>query len=124
MKPTWSVGAPYLHATLPKMHVAPVFLENSPALTCEDRCEFRRTWSWLNSFLYGWGFSRGNQVGNTCVWAGRSLRCIGGLMSLGWFTSKLLPLETAIRLKIVSCEYPQSFFVFEFMETVTVNIGR
>lgn len=45
-------------------------------------------------------------------------------MSLGWFTSKLLPLETAIRLKIVSCEYPQSFFVFEFMETVTVNIGR
>lgn len=53
------------------------------------------------------------------MWAGGSLRCIAGLMSLGQFRSKLLPLETAIRLKIVSYEYPQSFFVFEFVETLT-----
>lgn len=54
----------------------------------------------------------------TSVWAGGSLRCKAGLMSLGQFSSELLPLETAIRLKMVNYDYPQSF-MFEFMETVT-----
>lgn len=60
-------------------------------------------------FFYLGGTSPGTLRLGTRMWAGRSLSCIGGLMSLGRFRSELLPVETAIRLKIVSYEYPRFF---------------
>lgn len=55
------------HATLPKMHIARIFLENNPSLTCPRQSEFRRMCYWRNSSSDGWNFARCHQIGNTYV---------------------------------------------------------